>query len=460
MLNRLSFKNSFWACLLFSFVLTSCDNQEPEIISPITPKKSMPTEEYSSDFARAWYKQLCKTVKTTEGYYPPMASRVFGYMGVTLYESVVHGIPNAKSLAGQLNGLSATALPKPEADKEYNWSLVANTAMATTMRNFFPINFSSGRKNHASIDSLESRYKQYMGINISNEVVDNSVNYGKALAAAIFEYAKTDGGHEAYLNPFAGSNTIPVGPQYWRPTDGTAAMGVNWGKNRFMVAQNASVRIVAPLPFSTDPNSAFYKQALEVYRQKSLNTRDQEEIARFWADNPFETCTPTGHTVSVMTQLLEETHATLAKAAVAYAKISIAEYDAFIACWREKYTYNLIRPVSYIKDYIDPNWEPLIGTPPFAAYVSGHSTETGAASRVFISTFGTHYTFTDRTQIEYGFSRTQRSYTNFEQLAQESAFSRLYGGIHFRMDIEEGLTLGKRVGDNVVALLDMPRGLN
>jgi hypothetical protein len=444
--------------LLFTLFLAGCDNQNPGNVIP--QKVSMGADEYSSDFARAWYTQLCKATKTTAGYYPPMASRVFGYMGVTLYESVVHGIPNAKSLAGQLNGLAVGALPQPESTKEYNWSLVANAALATTMRNFFPVSFSSGAKNHVSIDSLETKYKTVLSTNISPDVVDNSVQYGKALATAIFEYAKTDGGHEAYLTPFAGKEIIPTGAQYWVPTNGTDAMGANWGKNRFMLSANISVRISPHLAFSTDPNSAFYKQALEVYRQKSLNTADQEEIARFWADNPFETCTPTGHTVSIMTQLLDETHATLAKAAVAYAKISIAEYEAFIACWREKYTYALLRPVTYIKRHIDPNWEPLIGTPPFPAYVSGHSTETGAASRVFISTFGPNYTFTDRSQLLYGFSRTQRSFTSFEQMSQESAFSRLYGGIHYRMDVEEGLTLGKRIGDNVVALLDMPRGLN
>ena len=129
--------------------------------------------------------------------------------------------------------------------------------------------------------------------------------------------------------------------------------------------------------------------------------------------------------------------------------MGIAEHDAFICCWRVKYQYSLARPVTYIQKFIDPNWHTLIDTPPFPAYVSGHSTEIGSASRVFTATFGANYAFTDKTQVEFGFARVLRSYTSFEQVAQESAWSRLYGGLHYRMDIVNGLDMGKAIGDNV-----------
>jgi hypothetical protein len=158
-----------------------------------------------------------------------------------------------------------------------------------------------------------------------------------------------------------------------------------------------------------------------------------------------------------MTQLLEEHDANLAMSAVAYAKLAIAENDAFISCWKAKYDYFLIRPVSYIKTYIDPSFKTLIGTPPFPAYTSGHATEAAAGSRIFTAMFTDgdgYYPFTDRTQIRFGFS--VRNYTNFNQMAEECANSRLYGGIHYEFDNTNGLKMGRAIGDNVNSLIDWP----
>lgn len=417
---------------------------------------SMSTEEYPSDMARSWVNLLCRVVKTTEGYYPPMAARAFGYMGVTLYEAVQPGIQGSKSLSTVLNQYDASKHPKMDATKEYNWALSANAAMAQQMRNFFK---NINPRNLASVDSLEAYNVKVYETNEKKEVVDNSIAFGKSIAAAIFEYAKTDGGHEAYLNPFTSFNPSP-GPHVWEPTGSGPAMGSTWGNNRTMLAVNNTVAPPDPIAFSSDPNSPMYQMALEVYQQvKEKNTPDQIEIAKFWADDPFATCTPTGHTFSILTQLLGDTHASLAKAAVAYVRMSIAENDAFIICWRAKFKYNLMRPFTYIRRFIDPSFETVIDTPPFPAYTSGHSTEAGAASRIFTATFGANHAFTDRTQIFFGFSRTQRSYTSFEQVANESGFSRLYAGIHYRMDIEQGLATGKQLGNNVVALNFAPVNL-
>jgi hypothetical protein len=313
--------------------------------------------------------------------------------------------------------------------------------------------------NLTAINNMETTIQTNFSSGVSAEVSERSIQYGKDVAAAIFEYSKTDGGHESYLDAFQLPYTLPVGPHCWIPT-GAAPQPVSpyWGENRaFMEVNVSQTQPVAHVPFSTDPGSTYYAEAMATYNQVSSNSAEQMEIARYWADDPFNTCTPAGHTFNILTQLLEETNATLEKAAVAYAQLGIAENDAFISCWKTKYDYVLIRPVSYIKAYIDPNFTTVIGTPPFPAYTSGHSCEIGVGASIFTELFTNgdgNYHLTDRSQLQYGF--TPRSFTNFDEMAQECANSRFYGGIHYPMDNSLGLETGKEIGTNVVTLLSWP----
>jgi hypothetical protein len=161
-----------------------------------------------------------------------------------------------------------------------------------------------------------------------------------------------------------------------------------------------------------------------------------------------------------MTQLLEETNATLEKSSVAYAKLCIAENDAFISCWKLKYKSILIRPVSYIKQYIDPAFKTVIGTPAFPAFTSGHSVEIGAGTKVFNEMFTNgsgDYNFTDYSQLQYGFAA--RHYNNFNDMAEECANSRFYGGIHYTEDNIKGLEQGRAVGDFVINSLNWPKNI-
>lgn len=206
------------------------------------------------------------------------------------------------------------------------------------------------------------------------------------------------------------------------------------------------------------PGTPFFNEAMEVYGTVTNNTPEQIEIAKYWADDPFMTCTPAGHTFNILTQVMREERISLAKAAMSYARMCIAENDAFIACWKGKYDYFLIRPVTYIKRYIDPNFNTVIGTPPFPAYTSGHSCEIGAGSRILTDLFtdgSGNYLFTDYSQLQFGFKA--RNFSNFNDMAEECANSRLYGGIHFPMDNSKGLQVGKAIGDNVNKSILWPR---
>jgi hypothetical protein len=433
-----------------------------EEITPNLPATNFASD-YSADFLYDWFKLECRVVKETPGFLPPQAARAFGYTGITAYEAVYRGIPDAKSLAGQLNGLSPAAMPQADAlSVRYHWSIVANAAVAEMMRLQFGKNLSE--KNLATINEKEKGYHAQFAPEAASKLVATlSQQLGKDIALAIFEYSKEDGGHESYLNPFSKPYTPVTGVDKWVPTDATnlTPMSPHWKKCRPMLASNMAFATPAsPIGFSTDPQSDFYKAAMHVYTTVSRKSPEEQEIARFWADDPFATCTPTGHTFNILTQLLEETGSTLEKAAVGYGMLGVAENDAFITCWKVKYDFNLIRPVTYIQKYIDPAFKTVIGTPPFPAYTSGHATEAAVGERIFIRLFTNGdgvYPFTDRSQLQHGFS--VRKFNNFKQMTEECANSRLYGGIHYDMDNQLGMKMGRGLGDNVLKSITWPQNI-
>ncbi len=429
--------------ILFAGFLHSCTKDESIV-------KSQETEAYSANFLLEYYDLICITTKSTPGFFPPQAARAYGYISIANYEAVRNGIENAISLQSQLNGFSKYTLPTIQENVEYNWAIASNAAVSKMMLYMFDKNLRNTER--LKIEDLERKTYNTLSANVSSEIADRSVAYGKAIADAIYEYSKSDGGHETYLEPFQLPFTVPNDPYCWVPTSATLTpLSPRWGSNRPFLENNISkVQPRMPVEFSVDKSSEFYKEAMFVYNTVQNNTREQIEMAKYWADDPFATCTPAGHTFAILTQILKEERVTLSKASVALARMGIAENDAFIACWKGKYDYLLIRPVSYIQRYIDPNFKTVIGTPPFPAYTSGHSCEIGAGARILSAMFTNgsgDYQFTDYSQLQFGFKA--RSFQNFNQMAEECANSRLYGGIHYTFDNDKGLQVGKAIGDNV-----------
>src|SRR5262249_16593294 len=147
-------------------------------------------------------------------------------------------------------------------------------------------------------------------------------------------------------------------------------------------------------PFSKEPGSDFYKQAYEVYKAGNNLSMEEKAIASFWDCNPFDLkanghlffaskkISPGGHWINITALACEQTHSDLIKSSAEYTMVSIALFDAFISCWDEKYRSNSIRPETYINKYIDQGWRPLLQTPPFPEYTSGHSVISTAAAVV------------------------------------------------------------------------------
>jgi membrane-associated phospholipid phosphatase len=284
-------------------------------------------------------------------------------------------------------------------------------------------------------------------------VLSDSEQWGAAVAELVFDWSKNDGGHEGYLRNSPVEYIPPVGPGLWQRTPPAFLPTLQpfWGANRtFAIADGSACPAGDPTPYSEDPSSAFWAEAFEVYDTVSNLTDEQRAIALFWADDPGVTATPPGHSVSIATQALRAMDAGLDTAAETYAKVGMAVADAFIACWYAKYGYNLLRPVTYVQAFIDATWLPLLVTPPFPEYTSGHSVQSAAAAQVLTDLFGRRYAFVDRTHEDRGLPA--RSFDSFYQAAGEAAISRLYGGIHYRPAIARGLEQGRCVGQAVSSL--------
>lgn len=420
---------------------TQCQKDESSVANQ--------TETLDGKLAIDYMEFIRDMVKQTPGFTPPVASRAFGYAGLTLYESVVHGISGYQSLSGQINGL--TSLPRPTSGDAYHWGQVANAAMGQVIARYFP-SIPEGLQPRLAL--IAATYKTEYSKNISVAVSDRSTAFGIQLADSLYQYSQTDGGHEGYKRNFP-PYTVPTGPGFWVPTNSSLIpLQPYWGNNRTFVKDITDHTQPLKHPeFSTEKTSLFYAQGLEVYSvTKNLSTA-QSDIAKFWSDDPGSPGTPPGHSFSITSQILTLEKSTLAEAAEAYARMGIGVSDAFVSCWKCKYAYNLMRPVTYINQNIDPSWNTLLPTPPFPEYTSGHSVQSGATARILSELFGYGYSFVDRThEKRTDINGAPRSFRSFDQFAQEAGISRLYGGIHFREAIDLGVIQGNKVGDAVMAL--------
>jgi hypothetical protein len=401
---------------------------------------------FTPDVAIQWM-TLARDLVKAQRLSPPVASRAFGYAGVALHEAVVPGVQGGVSLEGQLNGL--TSVPDQDPDAQYHWPAVANAALAVVFAAMF--------KTNAGVVPAEIAAKETAVSNtfagVAADVLQRSVTHGRAIGDAIVAWAAADG--------FAGLGSMtftpPTGPGMWVPTAPAFApnpLQPHWGTLRPFVIQNINAMDApAPPAFSTDLSSAFYQEALEVYNTVKNLTPEQRAIALFWADDAGVPGTPPGHSIGLVEQIVTQTTSRLDKAAEAYARVGIAIADAFISAWHTKYIYNLMRPISYIQQVIDPAFTagmmPL-NTPPFPEYTSGHSVQTSAAMTALSGLYSNNTLFVDHTHDGRGLA--PRTFGSFNAVATEAAYSRLYGGIHYRSGIEAGMEQGRAIGNLVKGL--------
>ncbi|MFM8748350.1 MAG: vanadium-dependent haloperoxidase [Aestuariivirga sp.] len=404
----------------------------------------------AGDILRQWYRLVLRLVRHTPTYSPPVASRSFAYLGVAAYQAVASGSTSLVSLEGQLNALSG--LPGRKAGERYNDQVIIHCVMASAVKAFFGNTGPTGQRVMAA---AEKKFKAEALAGVPEDVTARSLAYGEELTAAILAWSAGDGGAVIENMGFPLDYALAKAPGSWVPTSAIRQQQFpllpGWGNNRsFAMPNGASCPLPPPPAYSEDPSSAFFKEALEVYRTVKNLTPEQEKIARFWSDDPMLSPTPPGHWMAIALDILSGENASLDKSAEVLMRLGVAVADGFIGCWNAKYQYNLLRPVTYIKKLIDPKWEPVLITPPFPEYPSGHSTQSGAAAVVLTGLYGGNFAFIDRTHERDGLA--PRKFASFEEAAREAGISRLYGGIHFRAAIEQGLAQGRCIGQHALAL--------
>lgn len=391
---------------------------------------------------------------------PPVASRIFAYPNIAAYEIIALKDPNYNSLVGQVSEL--TAIPQPEVATPVNHEIAAMVAHIDLSRRLI----FSEEKLTPLRDSLYTDWQR------KNEKLFNaSKEYGLKVADHIATWMSKDNYNQTRTMPKFTVNTDD--PTRWQPTPPAYMEGIepHWNKIRpFVIDSAGQFKPEPPPPFSMEEGSDFYKEVKEVYdisneiTQKG-DTSEEIAIAKFWDCNPYvsvtrghlmfatKKITPGAHWIGIVKIAAKNTNSDFAKTVFAYTKTSIAIADGFISCWDEKYRSNLIRPETLINTHIDENWKPVLQTPPFPEYTSGHSVVSGAAGVALTSIFGDNFAFDDDTEVPYGLP--VRSFPSFEAAASEAAISRMYGGIHYRKAVEVGVKQGRDLGQFLVDKLNM-----
>ena len=388
---------------------------------------------------------LLTQVITHDIFSPPVASRIYAYSSIAAYEVITSQAKEYKSLSGKIAGLNVSPANKP-----------VNKGFSAILAYMYV-----GKELTFSKDStqkiIDAHIQLAKGSGMPDELLNNSQEYALKVSKEILDWSKKDNYKQTrsavkYTVTNEEGRWVPTPPAYM------PAIEPSWMKIRPVLIDSASQFLPkAPSKFNKDKNSDFYKLANEVYETGKNLSDEQKAIADFWDCNGFKVnvsghvmfatkaMTPGGHWMGITGIVCNTQKADFNKTVFAYAGVSIAVMDAFIACWNTKFTYDLLRPETYINNYMDNAWKPYLQTPPFPEYTSGHSIISSASAMVLTKMFGDNTPFVDNTERAWGWP--DRKYDNVKQAANEAALSRLYGGIHYREGMEQGMVEGEKIGE-------------
>ncbi len=381
---------------------------------------------------------------------PPLAARFFSYACLAGYEVVAGNNPKVRSMYGLLNDYPQ--FQKQDSIHNYSYQVAALLAMIETAKKLQPSGSLLQKYEAQFIDSLIKE-------GYDEEVIENSKRYALAVSKKILTYAKADG----YNKISNYQRYTPLEKEgYWYPTPPAyiAAIEPYFKTVRPYTLDSCSqFKPAPPVPFSKDKNSAFYKMMLLNY--KDTLSDDHRLIASFWDCNPFavqdnghlliglKKISPGAHWLGITGIACEKAEKSFDETLHIYTTVSVGLMDAFICCWDEKYRSNRTRPETAIRKYIDVKWMPLIQTPPFPEYLSGHSVISASSATILTHFFGDHFNYTDNVEVRYGLPA--RSFNSFREAAKEAAISRFYGGIHFIDAVDNGFQQGEKVGEWVLS---------
>jgi hypothetical protein len=377
---------------------------------------------------------------------PPVSSRIYMYASLAGYEAAIHSDFSYRSLTGQIKGFSSVA--QPEKGQEYCFPLASTRAFLAVGKK---LTFAQ-----ELYDEFEKKLEEdYKKTGIPDDVYERSIAFGDSVAASIIKFA----GKDNYKQTRGLRYTVTNETGKWAPTPPAYLDAVEpyWNTIHPIVLDTVSqFPMPAPPAFDLTPGSSYHKELMRTYETVKNLTDEQRNIANFWDCNPFKMnitghamfatkkMSPGGHWMGITGQVARQLKKSYIETAEAMVLTSIAVFDGFIACWNEKYKYVTIRPETVINASIDKAWLPVLQTPPFPEYSSGHSTISRAAAEVLTKLYGDKVAFSDSTEIPYGLP--PRKFTSFIQASDEASISRLYGGIHYWPALDNGAKQGAKIG--------------
>ncbi|GAB3888008.1 vanadium-dependent haloperoxidase [Spirosoma agri] len=381
---------------------------------------------------------------------PPAASRFYTYCLLGAHELVAQ---HQKTIVSPTAFARDFTKPAIETKEPYDYHIAALYCILEAGRLILPSGYMLEEEQKKLLDELKR--EKY-----SDPLIQQSVQVGQEVAKKVMAYAATDN----YRNLSARTRYRPSKADgFWFPTPPgyIEAIEPHWRIIRPMLIDSCSqFKPAPPVAFSKDTTSAFYKLAYEVYSVGKNLTDNQRFIASYWDCNPFAINTsghmsigfkkisPGGHWMNITSIATSKAHLNFDKAVMIHSLVAMTLMDAFISCWDEKYRSSRIRPETVINRSISARWQPLLQTPPFPEYTSGHSVISTAVAEVLTYLIGDNFSFTDNTEVL--FDLPERSFDSFRKAAAEAAISRLYGGIHYRDAIENGQTQGRAIGVFIV----------
>lgn len=402
----------------------------------------------SARYVHEWNRMVTDIIMK-DGFSPPVISRIYSYCNMAAYQASYSGYSGYRSLEGQIKGFPK--MPKPETNKEYKWEICAVEAFRAVVNGLlYRANMS---------DSLYAAHIAELSAQTSPEVAERSKKYAQDIAKELRIWYKDDGhirnqGRSRYVFPRAAGKWEPTPPAFADPLDPYFNT-----MRSFTLDSAGQFRAAPPYQYSEDPKSAFYQQNVEVYTFAKTLTKEQKDISLFWDCNPIKTwhqghfvfntqmISPGGHWINITGIACKKLNKNLIQSLEAYTLLSIGLFDGFLSCWNEKYSYHLVRPITFIQKFIDSDWEPLLQTPPFPEHTSGHSTISAASAQILTNILGDNVSFDDDTEVRFGYPI--RSFPSFLDAALEASISRIWGGIHYPLACNEGNRVGKMIGNHV-----------
>ncbi|MHB1177116.1 MAG: vanadium-dependent haloperoxidase [Daejeonella sp.] len=390
---------------------------------------------------------------------PPLAGRFYSYALLSGYEVVTQNDSACISMKGILNDYPD--IVEPQDPGNYNYQVSAILAMIETAKKIQPSGSLLEKYEQQFIDSC-------VKVGFSGEVLENSKTYAREISRQILAYAKADrynriSNYIRYTPSNKEGSWYPTPPGYFPPVEPYFNT-----VRPFVLDTCSQFKPVPPVVFCKDKNSEFFKILTGNYKEGGAGlTYEHRAIAAFWDCNPFalrneghllvgmKKISPGAHWMGITGIACKKSKVKFSKAMEINTVVAVGLMDSFIGCWDEKFRSNRIRPETAIRLYIDPNWIPLLQTPPFPEYLSGHSVISSTSAVILTHYFGDNYKYKDDVEVKYGLPA--RRFTSFKQAAEEAAISRYWGGIHFMDAIDNGKIQGVQVGEWIIGKLEKKR---